>query len=90
MFDYCPYRFGTLIPGAKSGESIRIPTSCQWLDGVALRDLAIHEKYAACADARGDVYHWGEKNDKPEQILQGKVNAPSLVLFDILTLAFRT
>jgi len=27
---------------------------------VALRDLQLHEKHAACIDARGDVYQWGE------------------------------
>ncbi|KAG8895115.1 hypothetical protein FRB99_000759 [Tulasnella sp. 403] len=28
--------------------------------GVALRDLAFHEKHAACVDAAGNVYQWGD------------------------------
>ncbi|KAG8861942.1 hypothetical protein FRB96_002385 [Tulasnella sp. 330] len=28
--------------------------------GVALRDLAFHEKHAACVDASGDIYQWGD------------------------------
>ncbi|OBZ75617.1 Protein FMP25, mitochondrial [Grifola frondosa] len=41
-------------------ESIRTPATAEWLENVALRDLALHEKHAACVDARGDVYQWGD------------------------------
>ena len=52
-----------------------------WLNGVALRDLALHENYGACVDAKGDVYQWGEgysganalKDAKPAATLRGKV-----------------
>ncbi|KAF8626336.1 hypothetical protein AX15_004995 [Amanita polypyramis BW_CC] len=49
----------------------------KWLDNVALRDLAFHKNYAACVDARGDVYQWGEKvtslqNQMPRLAMKGK------------------
>ena len=50
-------RSKTLIPDAI--ETIRTPSIAKWLDGVALRDLALHRYHAACVDARGDVYQWG-------------------------------
>ncbi|TFK28684.1 RCC1/BLIP-II [Coprinopsis marcescibilis] len=49
-----------LSPGAKYDESIRTPAVAKWLDGVALRDLKLHESYGACVDANGDVYQWGD------------------------------
>jgi len=54
------------------------PTVLRWLDNVALHDLAFHENYAACVDARGDVYHWGgntssQQKQSPKLILEGKV-----------------
>ena len=49
-----------LSPEISSEETLRTPTVAQWLDGVALRDLKLHQKHAACIDARGDVYQWGE------------------------------
>jgi len=48
-----------LLPGI-SPEALRTPTVAKWLDGVALRDLQLHQKHAACIDACGDVYQWGE------------------------------
>ncbi|EGN95495.1 hypothetical protein SERLA73DRAFT_186528 [Serpula lacrymans var. lacrymans S7.3] len=66
-------------------ESVRIPSVANWLQNVALRDLALHDQHAACVDARGDVYQWGNgfygsapKSDaeamgrKPTLTLQGK------------------
>ncbi|KAF8968391.1 regulator of chromosome condensation 1/beta-lactamase-inhibitor protein II [Flammula alnicola] len=50
----------TLCPDVPGGESIRTPTVARWLDGVAVRDLQLHQKHAACVDARGDVYQWGD------------------------------
>jgi hypothetical protein len=57
-----------------------------WLQNVALRDLALHENHAACVDARGDVYQWGDgffgppsvsadgnQDRKPTPTLRGKV-----------------
>ncbi|KAF6764701.1 regulator of chromosome condensation 1/beta-lactamase-inhibitor protein II [Ephemerocybe angulata] len=49
-----------LSPNAKSNDTVRTPAVASWLDGVALRDLQLHENYAACIDANGDVYQWGE------------------------------
>ena len=41
-------------------ESVRTPAVADWLEGVALRDLVLQENHAACIDARGDVYQWGD------------------------------
>ncbi|KAI0721594.1 RCC1/BLIP-II [Cerioporus squamosus] len=62
-------------------ESIRVPTSSDWFKNVALRDLALHEDHAACIDARGDVYQWGDgffgkepgsSRARPQLTLKGK------------------
>lgn len=56
-----------------------------WLQNVALRDLALHENHAACVDARGDLYQWGDgffglsdsaqdsRSMTPKLTLRGKV-----------------
>ncbi|KZT03491.1 RCC1/BLIP-II [Laetiporus sulphureus 93-53] len=67
------------IDGA-APESIRTPAAASWLENVALRGLAIHERHAACVDARGDVYQWGDgfsskpgsSAGKPTLTLKGK------------------
>ncbi|KAI6166953.1 regulator of chromosome condensation 1/beta-lactamase-inhibitor protein II [Pisolithus thermaeus] len=41
-------------------DVVQYPTNVSWLENVALRDLALHERHAACVDARGDVYQWGD------------------------------
>lgn len=41
-------------------DFVQYPTNVSWLENVALRDLALHERHAACVDARGDVYQWGD------------------------------
>ncbi|KAG6896734.1 hypothetical protein C0992_006451 [Termitomyces sp. T32_za158] len=60
-------------------DVIRTPSIAEWLDGVALRDLAIHNDHAACVDSRGDVYQWGngftdgnEQKKKPILTLREK------------------
>ncbi|KAF4608721.1 hypothetical protein EYR40_001068 [Pleurotus pulmonarius] len=72
---------GVLDPKATEVDSFRIPTVAAWLQNVALRDLALHKKHAACVDARGDVYQWGEGfsgaenakvDGKPTLTLRGK------------------
>ncbi|KAJ3795050.1 regulator of chromosome condensation 1/beta-lactamase-inhibitor protein II [Lentinula aff. detonsa] len=60
-----------LLPSDSQSESIRSPTIAKWLDNVALRDLVLHKKYAACVDARGDVYQWGQ-GVEPSLILKGQ------------------
>ncbi|KAF8352341.1 regulator of chromosome condensation 1/beta-lactamase-inhibitor protein II [Amanita rubescens] len=69
-------RSGVVSPESPSHE-IYGPTVLRWLDNVALHDLAFHENYAACVDARGDVYHWGgntssQQKQSPKLILEGK------------------
>lgn len=61
-------------------DVIRTPSIAEWLDGVALRDLAIHNDTAACVDSRGDVYQWGngftggdDRKKKPILTLREKV-----------------
>ncbi|KAJ7470577.1 regulator of chromosome condensation 1/beta-lactamase-inhibitor protein II [Mycena latifolia] len=49
-----------LSPLLPSSITIKKPFAATWLDNVALRDLALHERHAACVDVRGDVYQWGE------------------------------
>ncbi|KAJ3476287.1 hypothetical protein NLI96_g11263 [Meripilus lineatus] len=70
-----------LFPEGQSPESVRTPADAAWLSDVALRDLVLHEKHAACIDARGDVYQWGEgffdssraaESTKPLLTLRGK------------------
>ncbi len=61
-----------------SSQEIYGPTVLRWLDNVALHDLAFHQNYAACVDARGDVYVWGgntssQQNQSPKLILERKV-----------------
>lgn len=64
-------------------EYVRTPAVADWLNGVALRDLSMHERHAACVDASGDVYQWGDgffgssesasTSGKPVSTLRGKV-----------------
>lgn len=77
----CFGRSKTLLPNGQSDEPIRAPAVAGWLEGVALRDLALHERHGACVDARGDVYQWGDGffgqedagNRMPHRTLRGKV-----------------
>uniref|UniRef100_A0A0W0FU55 Uncharacterized protein n=1 Tax=Moniliophthora roreri TaxID=221103 RepID=A0A0W0FU55_MONRR len=65
-----------LSPEVSDSEHYRTPQVADWLDNVALRDLAFHKSHAACVDARGDVYQWGEgfsrQSTKPCRTLDGK------------------
>ncbi|KAF8212424.1 regulator of chromosome condensation 1/beta-lactamase-inhibitor protein II [Mycena galopus ATCC 62051] len=53
-------RSGILDPILPTGYTVKQAFAPAWLNDVALRDLALHERHAACVDARGDVYQWGE------------------------------
>lgn len=61
--------------------ALKSPSPLPWLDGVALRDLALRETHAGCVDARGDVYQWGRVSTqgnvatRPVRTLRGKVRA---------------
>ncbi|KAF9476343.1 RCC1/BLIP-II [Pholiota conissans] len=50
----------TLCPDMPGGEAVRSPAIAEYLNGVALRDLQLEQTHAACVDARGDVYQWGD------------------------------
>lgn len=58
-------------------DSVRYPVGAEFLKDVALRDLALAEQHAACVDARGDVYQWGDgfssSSRKPTLTLRNKV-----------------
>lgn len=73
----------TLSADGRIPESVRTPAVADWLQDVALRDLALQEKHAACIDANGDVYQWGDgffgssgsassSSGKPVLTLRGK------------------
>lgn len=73
-------RSGVLSPDTPAVENLRTPSGAPWSENVALRDLALHETHAACVDARGDIYQWGDgffgpsvKDRKPVLTLRGKV-----------------
>lgn len=72
-----------------SEQSLKSPTPLPWLDSVALHDLALHETHAACVDARGDVYQWGDVSTqgntptKPLKTLRGKVKSLSFPLAEV-------
>jgi len=63
-------------------DSLKAPRSFEAIsgEGIALRDLVFHEKHAACVDASGNVYQWGEdffgstSSAGPEPTLKGKVS----------------
>ncbi|KAF8447908.1 regulator of chromosome condensation 1/beta-lactamase-inhibitor protein II [Boletus edulis BED1] len=66
-------------PQSPGIETFQTPVNAKWLENVALRDLALHGGHAACVDARGDVYQWGDgffcsKSDvkAPKITLRGK------------------
>ncbi|TFK55231.1 RCC1/BLIP-II [Heliocybe sulcata] len=74
----------TISPEDAKVDSFRLPSPVKWLQNIALRDLALHEGHAACIDARGNVYQWGDgffgagpsdlkgQEWAPKQTLQGK------------------
>jgi hypothetical protein len=74
-----------------SQDVIKTPAALKLVDNVALRDFVLHEKHAACVDARGDVYQWGEElfDDgvrKPILTLRGKVSRRECAQFRSLIL----
>ncbi|KAJ7738495.1 RCC1/BLIP-II [Mycena maculata] len=72
-------RANLLSPLLPPSVPIKKPFTAEWLNDVALRDLALHENHAACVDLRGDVYQWGEgyaprtlEDERPTLTLSGK------------------
>lgn len=82
-------RSNTLLPNAPGVESVRVPTTAEWLNGVALRDLKIHQDHAACVDAKGNVYQFGQgyfgstENISPKATLTGKVSYSRFYTFAV-------
>lgn len=77
-------RSNVIDPQSPGTEIFQTPVNVRWLENAALRDMAIHERHAACVDARGDVFQWGEgffgsKSDPktPKATLRGKVGTYS-------------
>jgi alpha-tubulin suppressor-like RCC1 family protein len=54
------FRYNLINPNEPGVQRVQYPVNASWLKDVALRDLALHERHAACVDARGDVYQWGD------------------------------
>jgi hypothetical protein len=77
----------TVAPNLPTTDTVRTPSSAEWLRGVALRDLTMYETYAACVDAKGDVYQWGEgfaalsPTAGPTVTLRGKVRSYALATY---------
>ena len=80
------YRSNLIAPQNPGVETVPKPSVYPWLQNVALRDLALHETHAACVDARGDIYQWGDgffgplslerdgnQDRRPTATLRGKV-----------------
>ncbi|KAG9123896.1 hypothetical protein FRC07_013587 [Ceratobasidium sp. 392] len=67
----------TLAPGLAK-DNIRAPQEVPDWTGIALKDLALHEKHAACVDAAGDVYQWGTAYYG--QLPEGQVGEPQRTL----------
>ncbi|KAG9095869.1 hypothetical protein FS749_009590, partial [Ceratobasidium sp. UAMH 11750] len=66
-----------LAPGAAK-DNLRTPQDVPAWTDVALRDLALHEKHAACVDAAGDVYQWGTAYHG--ELPEGQVGEPQRTL----------
>jgi alpha-tubulin suppressor-like RCC1 family protein len=70
-------KYNTLDQANPKVDSVPYPKVLQHLSGTAFRDIALHEKHAACVDARGDVYQWGDGifqgDAKPRLTLAGQV-----------------
>ncbi|ETW85478.1 Chloroperoxidase [Heterobasidion irregulare TC 32-1] len=70
-----------IISPDSSIDSIRTPVAASFLENSALRDLALHSSHAACVDARGDVYQWGDGFFGPSTSASGtKDRGPTLTL----------
>ena len=70
-----------IISPDSSIDSIRTPVAASFLENAALRDLALHSSHAACVDARGDVYQWGDGFFGPSASASGtKDRGPTLTL----------
>jgi hypothetical protein len=86
-------RSNVLSPDKAEKADMSTPTQLPFLDGVALRDLALHGHHGACVDAHGDVYQWGlgffgkvSSDDlRPTRTLQGKVGCVPVIRHYLLS-----
>ncbi|KAF8582077.1 RCC1/BLIP-II [Ramaria rubella] len=89
---FSPLAWGSNInriisPERDSGDCIKFPTYIPDLLSSPLRDLTIGNNHAACVDASGDVYQWGDgffgsepaESRRPRLTLQG-MNIISLAI----------
>lgn len=53
-------QYNVINPNEPGVQQVQYPVNASWLKDVALRDLRLHERHAACVDAKGDVYQWGD------------------------------
>ncbi|KAF9227858.1 RCC1/BLIP-II [Gyrodon lividus] len=67
-------------PKSPRVETLQIPTNVKWLENIALRDMALHKRHAACVDARGDVYQWGHDFFSSIPGSKTEAKAPKLTL----------
>jgi len=54
-------RYNIIDPSKPGVEQVQYPINVNWLKDIALRDLALHERHAACVDAKGDMYQWDDR-----------------------------
>lgn len=52
-------RYNVVAPDVPLTTFIKTPRSIPYFDGMALRDLAMEERYGVAVDAVGDVLQWG-------------------------------
>ena len=74
------FRHNIINPNEPGVERVQYPVNANWLKGVALRDLALHERHAACVDARGDVYQWGDGFFGSRPTTESEARGPKLTL----------
>ncbi|KAG1756442.1 regulator of chromosome condensation 1/beta-lactamase-inhibitor protein II [Suillus paluster] len=73
-------QYDIINPNEPGVQRVQYPVNASWLKDVALRDLALHERHAACVDARGDVYQWGDGFFGSSPTSKSEPQAPKLTL----------
>ncbi|KAG0705053.1 regulator of chromosome condensation 1/beta-lactamase-inhibitor protein II [Suillus ampliporus] len=73
-------QYNIINPKEPGVQRVQYPVNASWLKDVALRDLALHERHAACVDARGDVYQWGNGFFDLSSTSKSEPHGPKLTL----------
>ncbi|KAG1803539.1 regulator of chromosome condensation 1/beta-lactamase-inhibitor protein II [Suillus plorans] len=73
-------QYNVINPNEPGVQRVQCPVNSSWLKDVALRDLALHERHAACVDARGDVYQWGDGFFGSSSTSKSEPQGPKLTL----------